>query len=410
MRLDISSTVPQAQYHQLPHKYRLFVGGFGTGKTQTMLDAALIDAMTSSTAVIGLYSPTHDLNRIIHAPRLKLELDKYGINYRHNQQSGQILTSNSGVGDFILRSLDSPERIVGYETYASHVDELDTLRTDHAKHAFQQIDARNRQNINGKTNRIGVYTTPEGFKFVYNRWVEEPTPEFGFVQASSRSNPFLPPGYIDSLMANYPVALRDAYIEGKFVNLTSGTIYTSYSVLGNDCRSEYIDGERVYIGMDFNIGNMSAVALVKRDNEYHAIEEFTGILDTTTMAQLIRKRFQNSKITVYPDASGNSRSTSSKNTDFSLLEKEGLSVVASGSNPRVKDRVNTLNNALEKRTFKINRINCKVVSNNLLQQAWKNGEPDKSSGNDHTNDAVGYAVYNLLPLIKPVITPMMRFG
>jgi len=166
----------------------------------------------------------------------------------------------------------------------------------------------------------------------------------------------------------------------------------------------------VYIGMDFNIGNMSAVALVKRDNEYHAIEEFTGILDTTTMAQLIRRRFQNSKITVYPDASGNSRSTSSKNTDFSLLEKEGLSVVASGSNPRVKDRVNTLNNALEKRTFKINRINCKVVSNNLLQQAWKNGEPDKSSGNDHTNDAVGYAVYNLLPLIKPVITPMMRFG
>ena len=63
--VKITATEPQANFHQLTHKMRAFVAGFGTGKTQTMLDAAFIDSLASPNALIGLYEPTYDLIRLI---------------------------------------------------------------------------------------------------------------------------------------------------------------------------------------------------------------------------------------------------------------------------------------------------------------------------------------------------------
>lgn len=421
MRLELSATEPQAAYHQLTHRYRAFVGGFGTGKTQTLLDAAMIDALGSSKAIVGIYEPTHDLIRMIIVPRLLNRLNEMGIPHRYNQQHGAIYTSNSRVGDFVLRSLDNPERIVGYETYCSHIDELDTLKQDHAEHAFRQIDARNRQVImhNGREreNRIGVYTTPEGFKFVYDRWVRNKTDRYGMVQASSRSNPFLPAGYIDNLMENYPESLREAYIDGVFVNLTAGTVYASFDIELNNCTTTIKDvgiSADVHVGLDFNVGNMSAVVMVKVNDEYHVIAEHLGVLDTPTMAQLLVDTYPGRVIKVYPDASGNHRSTQNgQSTDIMILERHGLRVYVDGQNPRVKDRVNCLNGALlnmsGNRRLKINTKVCRGVTDNLIRQAWKNGEPDKTSGNDHTNDALGYAVCRLIPMVATNTTKLMRF-
>jgi hypothetical protein len=49
-----------------------------------------------------------------------------------------------------------------------------------------------------------------------------PKKGYEIIQAPTASNPHLPDGYIDSLKDIYPSQLLDAYLEGKFVNLTSG--------------------------------------------------------------------------------------------------------------------------------------------------------------------------------------------
>ncbi len=229
--LTIKPTKQQAEFHALTCKHPAFVGGFGVGKSETMANQAFMDASHSSDALIGLYEPTYDLVRLIMAPRMEEKLTHHGIRYKYNKSENIIYTSSPQFGDFILRTLDNPSRIVGYETYRSHVDEIDTLKEDKALEAWIKIIARNRQSpagISSPFNRVSAYTTPEGFRFVYKYWKKDPRKGYEMVQASTLSNPFLPDDYVDTLRETYPGQLIDAYINGEFVNLTSGTVYKEF--------------------------------------------------------------------------------------------------------------------------------------------------------------------------------------
>lgn len=394
-------------------KYRAFVAGFGTGKSQTMADSALMDALDSPTALIGIYEPTYDLIRLIAAPRMEQRLQESGIRYKYNKSENIIYSSSGQMGDFILRTLDNPARIVGYETYRAHIDELDTLKKDHAKEAWIKIIARNRQIPQGFTkdtvfNRASVYTTPEGFRFVYDRWVKDKQPSYGLIQASTLSNPYLSADYVQSLKESYPANLIEAYINGEFVNLSSGTVYVQFDRKLNSCTDTIQGHESLHIGMDFNVANMSAVVHAKRDGEPRAVDEIIGAYDTPDMIRILQERYPDNHICIYPDASGNARKTvNASETDISLLNAAGFSVYSGNVNPAVKDRINAMNaafcNANGDRIYKVNPDKCPVYTQNLEQQIYNDrGEPDKTQGNDHTNDAGGYFISHDYPIIKPV--------
>ena len=419
--LSISATEPQALFHQMPDKYRAFVAGFGTGKSQTMADSALMDALDSPNALVGIYEPTYDLIRLIAAPRMEQRLQESGIRYKYNKSENIIYSSSGQMGDFILRTLDNPARIVGYETYRAHIDELDTLKKDHAKEAWIKIIARNRQIPEGFTkdtvfNRASVYTTPEGFRFVYERWVKDIKPSYGLIQASTLSNPYLSADYVQSLRESYPANLIEAYINGEFVNLNSGTVYVQFDRKLNSCNDTIQGHESLFIGMDFNVANMSAVVHVKRDNEPRAVDEIVGAYDTPDMIRIIKERYPDNHICIYPDASGNSRKTvNASETDISLLHSAGFSVYNANVNPAVKDRINSVNAALcngtKERIYKINTGKCPVTTENLEQQVYNDrGEPDKTQGKDHTNDALGYFISHDYPIIKPVSSVNVKWA
>jgi hypothetical protein len=227
------------------------------------------------------------------------------------------------------------------------------------------------------------------------------------VQAPSYSNPFLPADYIDSLRESYPEALVSAYIEGRFVNLTSGTIYNAYD--RERCRStETIrDLEPLFIGQDFNVGAMASTIYVKRENGWHSVDELTGIYDTPALIQTLKERYAGHRLTIYPDASGNSRKTvNASESDISLLKQAGFTVKVNDSNPRVKDRIMAVNAALTNAKMWVNDRKCPSVVSCLEQQAYdKNGEPDKQGGFDHQNDATGYPIVFEMPVVKPA-TPI----
>jgi hypothetical protein len=69
-----------------------------------------------------------------------------------------------------------------------------------------------------------------------------------------------------------------------------------------------------------------------------------------------------------------------------------------------------MNAALENGTVKINAKKCKNVADCLEQQTYKNGEPDKSSGNDHQNDATTYPIAYEFPVVKPVANVRFQFA
>lgn len=415
MHLNIKATKPQAEFLTLPHKYRLFCAGYGSGKSEAMANAALMDACLSADTLIACYAPTFDLVRLITAPRIIEKLIHHGIRHNYNKSENVIYTSNGAWGDFILRTMDNPERIVGYEAYRSHCDELDTLKFDHAKDVWNKVVSRNRQkpkNILNPLNQVSAYTTPEGFRFAHWRWVLNKTADYGMIQASSYSNPFLPEDYIDSLKSTYPDELVAAYIEGQFVNMTSGTVYNSYD--RNRCRSSETikELEPLFIGQDFNVGQMASTVYVKRPNGWHAVDELTGIYDTPSLITVLHDRYSGHKITMYPDASGGSRKTVNASTsDIALLKQAGFAVKAPSKNPPVKDRIVAANKAFADSVLWVNDRACPAVASCLEQQSYdKNGEPNKSSGDDHQNDATTYPIAYEMPVRKPVMSAPIRFA
>ena len=403
---DFRLTREQHAFTFLDCKYPAFVGGFGSGKTEALAVNAILDAQKGgSSSLIALYEPTYDLVRLILAPRIEAKLLEGGCRYQYNKSEQVIYTSNSGFGDFILRTMDNPARIIGYEAFRSHADEIDTLPMEKARDVWQKIIARNRQQpktAKSKFNRVSVYTTPEGFNFVYEFWVRNKRDGYEMVQAKTLSNPFLPDDYVDSLRATYPENLIEAYLNGEFVNLSSGTVYACFDRRTCATDIEHDGIEPLHIGMDFNVCNMSAAIGVMRNGVLHIVDEITGGADTPSIIETIKTRWPGVQYQVYPDATGKNRNpVGASESSIKLLRAEGFRVFAKSKNPFVKDRVVAVNKAFEDGRVKVNLKRCPRITENLEQQIYNTaGEPDKTANQDHTNDATGYMIHWMMPVVS----------
>lgn len=412
MQIHLQPTRPQYQYITTQSPFPALVAGFGAGKTEAAVLRSIAGLLMNPDTNRGFYEPTYDLIRMIAWPRFEDLLTQLNVPYKLQKSPLNMITVE-GYGNIIFRSMDNPNRIIGYEHADADIDELDTLKKDDAAYVWRQVLARNRQKKNGQ-NTIGVTTTPEGFKFVYETWKQSPKKGYEIIQAPTASNPHLPDGYIDNLKDIYPSQLLDAYLEGKFVNLTSGTVYSSYSRVTHRSTETIKQGEPLYIGCDFNVTQQAATVYVQRDGGavWHAVEQLTSMYDTPEMVRLIQEKWQSKghKIYMYPDASGSSRKTVNASiSDIALLEQAGFIVRAKKTNPAVKDRVLAMNAALESGRIMINDSACPDVANCLEQQSYKNGEPDKKSGNDHQNDATTYPIAYEMPIVKPVANVRFAF-
>ncbi|MGR1216612.1 terminase family protein [Metapseudomonas otitidis] len=414
--------VPQGQFLQLQHKFRGFVAGFGSGKTWVGCSGLLQHVLKWPGIDSGYFAPTYPQIRDIFFPTIEEVAHDWGVKVRVKVSDKEVDYYWGGRyrSTTICRSMDNPSTIVGFKIGHALVDELDVLALQKAQHAWRKIIARMRYKVAGLKNGVDVTTTPEGFKFVYQQFVkgirEKPhlSSLYGLVQASTFQNELnLPDDYIPSLMESYPEQLIRAYLNGQFVNLTAGTIYTAYDRTLNASQETVQAGEPIFVGMDFNVGKMSAIVHVKRLGLPHAVDEIVNGYDTPDMIRQLKERYwlfdgkeyrNTRQIRIYPDASGDSRkSVNASATDISLLKQAGFSVHAPDANPPVKDRINCMNamfcNAQGQRRYRVNADRCPTYADDLEQQVWgTNGEPDKKAGNDHRPDAGGYFIHHEYPI------------
>jgi hypothetical protein len=299
---EIAPTKPQHQYIQTKSRFPAFVAGFGAGKTEAAVLRSVMGLLEAPGCNRGFYEPTYDLIRMIAFPRFEAVLNDLGLAYTLVKSPSNYINLH-GYGNIYFRSMDNPSRIVGYEHADADVDELDTLKKEDAAYVWRQILARNRQKKpNGESNTVGVTTTPEGFRFVYDTWKKKP---------------------------------------------------------------EMID--------------------------------------------VIKGRYADHQIYIYPDASGKARKTVNASlSDISLLESANFYVRVNNRNPSVRDRIMATNAAFEAGRLFVNARACPTVAQSLEQQVYKNGEPDKSSGVDHQNDATTYPIAFEMPIVRPVAN--VNFG
>jgi hypothetical protein len=400
---QVQLTDPQFEFVTAEDQFPAMVAGFGSGKTHAAIIRTLRLKLQYPRQNVAYYLPTYDLVRRIAFPRFGEAMEELGIKAKPNKADAVYAVQDAG--EIIFRTMDTPERIIGYEVADSIADELDTLKEEQARDVWTKIISRNRQKKpDGSLNTVGVATTPEGFRFVYDRWQRNPAPGYRIIKASTLSNARnLPAGYIDSLRASYPSNLLAAYLDGEFVNLVAGSVYPEFDRRLNASSETIQPAEALHVGMDFNVGRMSAAVHVLRGDDPHAVLEYTKVLDTPAMCALLKARHPRHPIIVYPDASGQARkSNNASESDHAILRAAGFSVRVNAANPRVKDRVLAVNAMVHKegaRRYRVNPETCPELTESLEKQAYdKHGEPDKAGGLDHIIDAAGYFIVYRYPI------------
>jgi hypothetical protein len=370
--------------------------GYGAGKTRALCAKTVELACLNKGFTGCVMEPTGPLIRDIWLTDFESFLEEYEIPYTFRASPLPEYVLHLGVDTKILcRSFENWSRIIGLNLAFVLADEIDTVSPSIAARAFPKILGRLRA---GNVRQFGAASTPEGFRWMWETFGSDEAQQREdrrLIRMKTSDNPHLPPDFIERLEANYDPSLLQAYLNGEFTNLTVGQVYDRFSRekhVSNEIPD--VQDEIIRIGVDFNVDNMSAVIGVIQKGELFIFDEISGAHDTDELGQIIRSKFPHHRIYGYPDASGGNRSTNASRTDIQILEQYKITNQSSASNPAVRDRVSSLQALLENGKGQVRfhiSPNCKKTIQSLeLQSYTEQGEPDKESGHDHLNDALGY--------------------
>jgi hypothetical protein len=390
----------------ISHRKLALVCGFGAGKTYALVSKSIILASMNVGCISAIFEPTAPMLRDILMRTMNelLELWEIPFTFRASPLPEYQLQFKEGVHTILLRTILTYQRLRGQNLCAVGFDEADTVNKRDAEQAMNMALARLRS---GNVQQFYATTTPEGHSWAFDTFEKNAKEDTRLIRAKTSDNPYLPEGFIDSLLENYPPQLIQAYLNGNFCNLTSGQVYSRFNRekhLINELPFP-LENEVLKIGIDFNVMNCNAVVCVTTGGKLLVVDEIVKQQDTDALAREIKRRYGNNKIFVYPDASGAARSTiNASKTDIAILESYGFTSMALRSNPPIKDRVQTLQAVLENSKGQV-RMSIYSKATRLIEclelQSYdeKTGDPDKQNGYDHLNDALGYLCYREFNMI-----------
>ena len=391
-------------------RIKAYVGGFGSGKTYSFLTETFINLITKknrdgkSNGLI-LY-PTYNLADSVFVDPFREMLERNGVAYTYNIASHKFKTMYGNIQIYQTRY---PQRIVGSSYTYVGIDELDIENFKTAETTIQKSLGR----LRGCDDAIlYITTTPEGFGYTWHLMVEEYNDNKLLVHGKTTDNKYLPESYIQSLRDNYDDKLLEAYINGNFINLTQGATYYAFNRDKHTGRYNYNPRLPLHCGFDFNNFPLSTVVCQRQsDGSLQVIKEIIlshqgdGDLPTQRMCSAVKEYFPNNIYYAYPDATGSSKHSSAMYSDISIIRKNGFNVQVAHINPRVVNRVNSVNNQLAKNNIKIDN-SCKSLIKDFEQVVNKENtrDIDKSNPNlTHMSDAFGYLCNWIYPVTKPSI-------
>lgn len=366
----------------------LFCGGLGSGKTFAGAIWAAVMA-TQYPQVRGMITAnTHGQLRKATLVALFDIFDKMNIKYRYLVNNSEIHVQGGAI--IYAYSMDNYDNMRGVEVGWCWSDECAFYKDA----AYDVMRGRIRDK-RGTCQWKGT-TTPNGYNWLYKKFVETPVKNSKVVYAKTMDNiDNLADNYVDELREQYDDKLAQQELEGQFVNLSSGKVY--YGFDRND-NVEEVDHQRghLFLGLDFNVDPLCGVfGYVRNDTIYIVDELYLRDSNTIAAAKDIRSRYPGRYIQVIADSTGDRRRSSAVNTDHEILRRSGLEVVKF-RNPFVRDRYNNLNRLFAHGKIKIHP-RCKKLIGDLEQMTYETN--DEMLG--HISDSLGYLAWKHFPLQKP---------
>jgi phage terminase large subunit len=367
--------------------FTLFCGGLGSGKTFAGGGWAMHMLHQFPKAKGLITANSYSQLQKATLPVFFEVLDKFGIRYHYKSQAGEI-----HVGDTVIYtiSMEKYDLLRGIEIGWAWSDECAFYKEE----AFNVLIGRIRDK-KGSCQWKGT-TTPNGFNWLYTRFVENPMKSSNVVYSRTTDNlANLPEKYVRTLQEQYDERLAQQELEGQFVNLSSGKVY--YGFDRKKHLKEHDEGyNNAFCGLDFNVHPLCGVFCHEASGKIYITGEiWQADSNTFNAAKEILQNYPTKPLTVVADDSGAKRKTSAKNTDHEILRRVNLHVVKF-RNPLVKDRYNNINRLLSKGLLYIDP-KCKKLIEDLEKLTYDNTDPMLS----HITDALGYVCWHLNPLKKP---------
>jgi hypothetical protein len=406
-------TDPQRTIAKDPRRFRIVAAGRRFGKTFLAIRELAYFARIPNKNIYAIF-PTYRQAKTVMWEDLKHRFTELRWVKKINETDLRIdLVNGSRIS---LRGADNPDSLRGVSLDFVVFDEFADIDP-------VTWDAVIRPALADKQGHALWISSPKGKNHFYDlyTWAKD-QPDWGCYKYTTLDGGNVPPEEVELARQQ----MDERTFRSEFLADWVDYIGLVYYAFNEDHVKRYTDGSptELHIGMDFNIDPGSAVVGIMTPQGLHIIDEVElRNSNTFEMADEIRKRYPNCKITVYPDPAGSARKTSSVTTDHKILHNAGFNVLARRSHPPVKDRINSVNSAFSSGKILIDP-RCKSLRNCLIKLSYREGtnEQDKNSGLDHMPDALGYMVEYLYPITKiqpPRVEParwavnappMRRFG
>ena len=383
-----------------PEKSYFFLcGGYGCGKSYTIVLMVIIlcKKYQGQDITIGLCSTTITLLQKTVILDLQKIFKKTGSTFDYNQKDNIITI---GTIRFLLIATGQPNDIYGPNINICLCDEIDELPEQKAIDAHKALSERTRLTLpDGRKPFIMYFSTTHGYRGLYKivRKLKEDKLPYTLVRGLTKNNTSLDPQYVKNLYAIYDDQERMAYLEGMFVNLQAGRVYSDYDE--ETCKTapfEITQDMTIYVGQDLNSGFSKACAIVKKDKTLYIIRGWS-FKNIGGAPAIMRSTYPQNQILWFPDCSGKEIIRGYKDE----IQTNGIECRIGSSNPRIIDRVFYVNKLFKMGVLKV--FDCKDtddLSESLKVRAYNDlGQPEKGKGEeapDHYCDAVEYVIYRIV--------------
>lgn len=379
--------------------YFALAGGYGCGKSFSIVLMVIDICKTyqGQDIVVGLCSTTITLLRKTVIMDLERVLAKTESRYEYNQVDG-ILTI--GTVKFLLIATGQPNDIYGPNLNICLCDEIDELPETKAIEAHEALSERTRLTLpDGRKPFLAYFSTVHGYRGLYKilKKLKDNKVHYVLVRGLTKNNTSLDPQYVRNLYAIYDDKERLAYLEGMFVNLQAGRVYSDYDEDTCTCAPFDVPADcYVMIGQDLNSGFSKAAAVVKKDGILYIVDAWS-FKEIGSAPATMRATFPENHILWFPDCSGKEIL---KGYRQEIIDN-GIECRIGSANPRILDRVFYVNKLFRLGKLKIfSRKECNFVSEALKIRAYNDlGQPEKGKGEDapdHICDALEYVIYRIV--------------
>jgi len=392
-------TSPQKQVIESKARNRVLITGRRFGKTFIAIGELLNFACKKPKQKVWYVAPTYRQAKQICWAKLKeVAIDNDLVSYINETDLTIRLHNNSEIS---LRGADrSADQLRGVGLHFLVLDEFADIPSE----AYYSVLRATLSDTKGEFFACG---TPRGYgNWAYDLYMKgKEDKDWQSWQFTTLQGGQVDSDEVEAAKADLDERTFRQEYEATFETY-AGAIYYNFDREQN-VKTVKDNNTTLHIGMDFNIDPMSAAVFQIENNVINFIDEIVIYSSNTEeLVKEIQTRYPERSIIVYPDPACRQRKTSAGGrTDLTILQNAGLTVRVKNAHPQIRDRINAVNSRLkntnEQRMLFIDP-KCKNIIRGLERHLYKEGttQPDKDSGFDHMNDAIGYAVDYLFPIRK----------